>query len=95
MADRSAVWAASTAALRRRAKLGDLLVRLRPGRQARLRRRGLRFFGGDAREIQNQAGERFATGRIGQHLFKRGQPAFEGFAQDGELLLSGVGQLDR
>ena len=80
--------------LRGRAELGGLLVRLRLDREARLGRRGLRLFGGDAREIQNQAGERLAAGRIGQHVFKRGQPAFERFAQDGKLLLSGIGQLD-
>ena len=79
--------------LRRRAKLGRFLVRFRLGRQARVCRRGLRLFGGDAREIQNQAGERFATGRVGQHLFERGQPAFEGLAQDGKRLPSGVGEL--
>jgi hypothetical protein len=77
--------------LRGGAKLGGFLVRFRLGRPAGVRCRGLRLFGGDARQIKNQAGQRFTTGWIGQHLFEGGQPPFERFAQNGKRLLCGFG----
>ena len=69
--------------LGRFAELDHLSIGFGFRRQAGLGGGGLCFFGGDAREIQNQSRERFPAARIGEHRLENGEPLEELAAKAG------------